>query len=67
MELKTGILADLLEDTADANNEKSTRLELTSSQEKGQMFVTIKNIKGQHYINKVDYKVSSVQDDLFHV
>ena len=67
MELKPGILADLLEDTADANNEKSTKLELTNSQEKGQMFVTIKTIKGQHYINKVDYKVSSVQDDLFHV
>lgn len=67
MELKTGVLADLLEESPDKNNEKTTQLELTSSQGKGQMFVTIKKHKGQHYINKVDYKISSLHDNLLHV
>lgn len=67
MELKTGILADIMQDTGDSNREKSTTLEIPSASEKGQMFVTVKEIKGKHYINKVDYKVGVTEDNKLHV
>lgn len=67
MELKTGILADLLEETADSNHEKNTTLEIPNSQEKGTMYVSVKEIKGKHYINKVDYKVNTTEDDRLHI
>ena len=67
MELKTGVLADLLEEMSDSNREKSTKLELTNSTEKGEIYVSVKEVKGKHYINKVDYKISSVEDDRLHV
>jgi len=66
MELKTGALADLLGDTADKNGEKSVSLQLPNG-EKGEMFVSIKSVKGKHYINKVDYKVSAFEDDRLHI
>ena len=66
MELKTGILADLLLEAADKNGEKSTSLCL-SNEEAGEMFVTVKQVKGKHYINKVDYRVSAFEDDRLHV
>jgi hypothetical protein len=67
MELKSGILADLLSETSDSNREKSTKLELTNSSEKGEMYVSVREVKGKHYINKVDYKISSIEDDRLHV
>lgn len=67
MELKTGILADLLQEAADHNKEKTTTLSLTTSNEKGEMFISVREIKGKHYINKVDYKINSFEDDRLHV
>lgn len=67
MELKTGVLADLLQETADSNKEKSTKLSLTNASERGEMYVTVKEVKGKHYINKVDYKINSVEDDRLHI
>tara|TARA_B100000925_G_C22006918_1_gene474118 strand:- start:1150 stop:1722 length:573 start_codon:yes stop_codon:yes gene_type:complete len=67
MELKTGILADLLEETADSNHEKNTTLEIPNNQDKGTMYVSVKEIKGKHYINKVDYKVNTTEDDRLHI
>jgi len=67
MELKTGILADLLEETADSNHEKNTTLEIPNNQDRGTMYVSVKEIKGKHYINKVDYKVNTTEDDRLHI
>jgi hypothetical protein len=67
MELKTGVLAELLGDTADSNREKNTTLEIPNNAEKGTMYVTVKEIKGKHYVNKVDYKVNSTEDDRLHL
>jgi hypothetical protein len=67
MELKTGVLADLLSEAIDNNNEKTTNLSLTNSSDKGEMFVSVREIKGKHYINKVDYKINSFDDDRLHV
>lgn len=67
MELKTGVLADLLVEAADNNMEKSTKLTLTNSAEKGEIYVSVKQIRGKHYINKVDYKINSIEDDRLHV
>jgi hypothetical protein len=67
MELKTGVLADLLNEAIDNNNEKTTNLSLTNSTDKGEMFVSVREIKGKHYINKVDYKINSFEDDRLHV
>tara|TARA_B100000674_G_scaffold151672_2_gene120794 strand:+ start:1962 stop:2543 length:582 start_codon:yes stop_codon:yes gene_type:complete len=67
MELKTGILADLLEDTPDAKNEKITEVSLPSSDEVGRMFVGVKMSGGKHYIQKVDYEVASAVDDQLHL
>jgi len=65
MELKSGVLASLLETAADDNNEKTATIALTSS-EHGEMFVSVRQQKGKHYINKVDYKIPSVADDKLH-
>lgn len=67
MELKSGVLADLLDETSDNNSEKNTSLEIPNNSEKGSMYVTVKEIKGKHYINKVDYKVNTTEDDRLHV
>jgi len=67
MELKTGVLAELLGDTADSNREKNTTLEIPNNTERGTMYVTVKEIKGKHYVNKVDYKVNSTEDDRLHL
>ena len=67
MELKTGVLADLLQETADSNREKNTSLEIPNNEERGTMYVSVKEIKGKHYINKVDYKVNSTEDDRLHL
>ena len=67
MELKTGIMADLLKQAKDSNDEKTTTLAVENASEKGEMFVSMREIKGEHYINKVDYKVSAMEDDRLHV
>tara|TARA_B100000925_G_C21973614_1_gene459033 strand:- start:23 stop:592 length:570 start_codon:yes stop_codon:yes gene_type:complete len=67
MELKTGIMADLLAQAKDSNDEKTTTLSIENASEKGEMFVSMREIKGEHYINKVDYKISAAEDDRLHV
>ena len=67
MELKSGYLADLLEETSDANNEKTLTLNVDGHDEKGEMYVSVREIKGQHYINKIDYSVESYEDDKLHL
>tara|TARA_B100001059_G_scaffold119089_1_gene119219 strand:- start:1470 stop:2042 length:573 start_codon:yes stop_codon:yes gene_type:complete len=67
MELKTGYLADILEEAADANNEKTLTLSVDGHDEKGEMYVSVRQIKGQHYINKIDYSVESYEDDKLHL
>jgi len=67
MELKTGVMADLLKESNDSNDEKTTSLQIENASEKGEMFVSLREIKGEHYINKVDYKVSAMEDDRLHV
>ena len=64
MELKTGILADLLEDTPDAKNEKITEVSLPSSDEVGRMFVGVKMSGGKHYIKRLIMIASAVDDQL---
>ena len=66
MELKTGILADLLNDTSDSNQEEY-KSRNSKQRGKGTMYVSVKEIKGKHYINKVDYKVNSTEDDRLHI
>jgi len=67
MELKTGILADLMQENSDNNGEKSTKLTLTNASERGEMYVSVKEVRGKHYINKVDYKINALEDDRLHV
>ncbi len=67
MELRTGWLADLLQEASDSNNEKTMTLSVDGHDEKGEMYVSLKEIKGQHYINKVDYSVESYEDDKLHL
>lgn len=66
MELKTGVLADLLEETADSKGDKVSKIKL-SDESRGSMFVALKEYKGSHYIQKVDYEVSKEVDDTLHV
>lgn len=67
MELKSGILADLLEETADNNKEKTAKITLTNATERGEMYVSVREVKGKHYINKVDYKINAIEDDRLHI
>lgn len=67
MELKTGVLADLLDDTPDAKSEKITEVSVPSFEDNGRMFIGVKMSGGKHYIQKVDYEVSSTVDDQLHL
>tara|TARA_B100000902_G_scaffold393997_1_gene449406 strand:- start:301 stop:879 length:579 start_codon:yes stop_codon:yes gene_type:complete len=67
MELKTGILADLMDENPDAKSEKITELSVPSFEDNGRMFVGVKMSGGKHYIQKVDYEVSSAVDDKLHL
>lgn len=66
MELKTGVLADLIEQSADEKGDKVTELQLVD-ETVGKMFVAIKEFKGSHYIQKVDYEVLKEIDDKLHI
>ena len=67
MELKTGVLADLMDETPDAKSEKITELSVPSFEDNGRMFVGVKMSGGKHYIQKVDYEVASAVDDKLHL
>lgn len=67
MELKTGQLANALDAAADKNNEKTVVLSVTNQSHKGELFVSMKNTKGKHFINKVDYKIAVHADDKLHL
>lgn len=67
MELKTGVLADMLDETPDAKNEKITEVSVPSIEDSGRMFVGVKMSGGKHYIQKVDYEIATTVDDQLHV
>ena len=68
MELKSGILADIVEKIqADERNEKTTSVSIPTSKEAGKMFVGVKLKGGNHFIQKLDYEISSDHDDKLHV
>lgn len=66
MELKTGILADLMQESADFKGDKVTKLALPT-EEHGAMYVALQVSNGKHYIQKVDYEVDSEIDDKMHI
>lgn len=65
MELTSGKLADLVGQTADAKGDKIAKLSVAEG-EVGEMFVAIKQYRGKHYIQKVDYEVDKEVDDKLH-
>ena len=67
MELKSGILADLLQESVDSKREKTTELGIQANPSAGKMFVGVKLTNGKHYIQKVDYEVNTVEDDRLHL
>lgn len=67
MELTSGKLADLLEEAADSKREKVTELSIPTGDDKGKMYVGIKLSNGSHYIQKLDYEISTQVDDSLHV
>lgn len=67
MELKTGILANLLDAVADSKREKVTELAIESNPNVGRIFVGTKFANKKHYIQKVDYEVNSTEDDRLHL
>ena len=58
MELKTGVLADLLDESPDSKREKVTELNVSASPDKGRMFVGVKLSNGKHFIQKLDYVIT---------
>tara|TARA_B100001142_G_C14292869_1_gene639666 strand:- start:405 stop:962 length:558 start_codon:yes stop_codon:yes gene_type:complete len=66
MELKTGILADLMQESADFKGDKVTKLVLPN-EEHGAMYVALQENRGKHYIQKVDYEIVSQTDDKMHI
>ena len=64
MELKTGVLADLLDESPDSKREKVTELNVSASPDKGRMFVGVKLSNGKHFIQKLDYEVNATDDTL---
>lgn len=67
MELKTGALADLLDEAPDSKREKVTELSVNASPDKGRMFVGVKLSNGKHFIQKLDYEVNATVDDTLHL
>ena len=68
MELKSGVLADLVEKmNADERNEKTTSVSIPTSKEAGKMFVGVKVKGGNHFIQKLDYEIDTEQDNKLHV
>lgn len=68
MELKSGMLAGIVENIqTDERNEKTTSVSIPTCKEAGKMFVGVKVKGGNHFIQKLDYEISSDQDDKFHV
>lgn len=67
MELKTGVLADMLDQSADSKREKVTELNVSASPDKGRIFVGVKLSNGKHFIQKLDYEVNATVDDSLHL
>jgi len=67
MELKTGVLADLLDESPDSKREKVTELNVSASPDRGRMFVGVKLSNGKHFIQKLDYEVNATVDDTLHL
>ena len=66
MELTSGKLADLIEQEADAKGDKIVKLQLPDGSTHS-MFVAIKQYRGKHYIQKVDYEVEQEVDQKLHL
>lgn len=66
MELTSGRLADLLEETADQKGDKIAHLQLPDGSTHN-MYVAIKQYRGKHYIQKVDYEVEKELDQKLHL
>ena len=68
MELKTGQLADIVENVSlNEKNEKTCSVSLQTNKEKGSMFVGVKVKGGKHFIQKLDYEISENEDDKYHI
>ena len=61
MELTSGKLADLINETPDAKGDKITKLELSDTSH-GAMYVAIKEYGKKHYIQKIYYEVDNEVD-----
>ena len=67
-ELKTGVLATMLNDTADSKSEKVAEVSVKGVSDNGKIFVGVKQERdGKHYIQKLDYEIDSIADDRFHL
>lgn len=66
MELTSGKLADLIEETPDAKGDKITKIQLPENSNHN-MYVAIKQYRGKHYIQKVDYEVEKDLDQKLHL
>lgn len=67
-ELKTGVLADLLNEASDSKNEKMTEVSVKNSSDIGKIYVGLKQERdGKHYIQKLDYEIDAMSDDRLHV
>lgn len=66
MELKTGILADLMEESSDFKGDKVTKL-ILPNEEHGAIYVALQEKNGKHYIQKVDYEIKTETDNKLHV
>ena len=68
MELKTGQLADIVENVElNEKNEKTCTVSLQTNKEKGSMFVGVKIKGGKHFIQKLDYEINENEDNKYHV
>ena len=67
MELTTGKLADALEEEADSKQEKLVQVSLPNQPHVGRIFMGLKVRNGKHFIQKLDYEISTELDDKLHV
>ena len=67
-ELKTGVLADVLNVSMDSKSEKVAEVSIKGVADVGKIFVGVKRERdGKHYIQKLDYEIDSIADDRFHL
>ena len=67
MELTTGKLADALDEFADDRNEKTVEVAIKGQENLGKIYMGLKVKGDKHYIQKLDYEVSTELDKTLHV